>query len=401
MADVRIRQVYLSTREDLQQELSRLGLERGDVAAAYRRGSALQVRCSGLSPAALRELKESFAKDGGACICAETKSEAGEALLVGTVPAYERLLSRSSTSLAALSKALRTLLDVRVEPVAGLGCRGHRLDLGRRTHIMGVINCTPDSFYAGSRRRKISDAVAVGARMVEEGADILDIGGESTRPGSDPVSTEEEMVRVLPVIEALAARLDVVISIDTHRAEVAREALKAGAHMVNDISGLRFDPEMAGVVRDFEVAVVVMHMKGRPKDMQTHPEYGDLMAELYDYFVDRLAFCAAQGVPRRSIVIDPGIGFGKRVEHNYEIIRRLRELTGLGQPLLLGPSRKSFIGAADGLPPEERLEGTAAAVAVGIQNGAHIVRVHDVAEMVRVVRVADLLAGKSQIEVRQ
>jgi len=278
-----------------------------------------------------------------------------------------------------------------------LDCRGRRLDLARRTHVMGVINCTPDSFYGGSRSPDAEAAVALGLRMVGEGADLLDVGGESTRPGSDPVSVREELARVLPVVEALALRAPVPISVDTTKAAVARTALEAGAHLVNDVSGLRFDPEMPEVVRAYGVPVVVMHMKGRPRDMQVDPHYDDLMGEIRRFFEERLAFAEGAGIGRERVVLDPGIGFGKRFGHNFEIIRRLGEFADLGRPLLLGPSRKSFLGALQDLAPEERLEGTAAAVTAGILAGAHIVRVHDVAAMVRVARVADAIAGKAEV----
>jgi dihydropteroate synthase len=396
MHGVKIRRVHLDAAIDLERELARLGFEIEEVGAHYPHGEGLKLRCSGVAPPVVRLFEETLDQLGGVCI--SSRKRPGEMLLIGTVPVYQEFVQTIGESFPEVRSAFEKLLTMSTSAPTVLDCRGHHLHLDRRTYIMGVINCTPDSFYAASRRREVADAVAAGVRMVDEGADLLDVGGESTRPGSDPVSAEEEKERVLPVIEALRSQVNVPISIDTYKAEVAREALEAGAHMVNDISGLRFDPEMADVVREFEVPVVVMHMKGRPKDMQVNPDYDDLMGELYDYFVQRVDFCEAKGIPRERVVIDPGIGFGKRYEHNYEIIRRLRELADLGQPVLLGPSRKSFIGAALGLPPEERLEGTAAAVALGIQNGAHIVRVHDVAEMVRVARVADLLAGKSHLE---
>jgi len=264
------------------------------------------------------------------------------------------------------------------------------LDLSARTHVMGILNITPDSFSDGGKFLDPVRAEARALEMIEEGADIIDIGGESTRPGAEPVSVEEELGRVIPVIEHLAPRIDVPISIDTYKAVVAREALRAGARIVNDISGLRFDPEMADVVAAGGAAVVLMHIKGRPRDMQKNPVYEDLLGEIADYLSESISIAERAGVSPDRIVVDPGIGFGKTFDHNLEIIRRLGELDRLGKPVLVGPSRKAFVGKILGdLPPEERVEGTAAVVALAIASGAHIVRVHDVKTMVRVARVAD------------
>lgn len=255
---------------------------------------------------------------------------------------------------------------------------------------MGVLNVTPDSFYDGGRYAERESAVRRALQMVEEGADIIDIGGESTRPGSQPVSEEEELRRVLPVIEAVRARVDVPISIDTTKSRVAQRALQAGACMVNDISGLGFDPRMAEVVAQAGALCCLMHIQGTPQTMQKNPHYDDVVHDISAYFAERLALAERAGIPRQNIWLDPGIGFGKTVEHNLQILRRLREFTVFGLPILIGTSRKSFIGKVLGdLPPEDRLEGTAATVAVAILNGANAVRVHDVQAMVRVARMVD------------
>ena len=226
--------------------------------------------------------------------------------------------------------------------------------------------------------------------MVEEGADIIDIGGESTRPGSDPLPLEEELQRVVPVIESLSAKVTVPISIDTYKAEVARRALDAGASIVNDISGLRFDPGMAGVVSASKVPVVVMHIKGSPRNMQQSPVYEALIPEILDYLRGSIAIALEAGVSEEKIIIDPGIGFGKTFDHNLEILHNLDRFALLGRPVLIGPSRKAFIGRIlDNAPPQERIYGTAAAVAISIMKEANIIRVHDVMEMVQVARVAD------------
>jgi len=273
-----------------------------------------------------------------------------------------------------------------------LKIKDYIFDFTKRTYIMGVLNVTPDSFSDGGLYLDRDKAVMQALRMEDEGADIIDVGGESTRPGSEAVPVEEEIRRVIPVIEEIAKRVKVPISIDTYKSRVAELAIQAGASIVNDISGLRFDRRMAGVVARYGVGVVVMHIKGTPKDMQKSPSYKALIPEIMDYLRDGIMIARRAGVRDDMIIIDPGIGFGKTIEHNLEIIRRLDEFTGLERPVLIGPSRKSFIGRTLGnLPVMERLEGTAAAVAIGIFNGANIVRVHDVKEMVRIARMADAI----------
>ena len=276
-----------------------------------------------------------------------------------------------------------------------LDCRGRPLRVGGRTLIMGVINCTPDSFYSASRRRNVCEAVALGRSLVEEGADLLDVGGESTRPGAEPVSFEEELRRVLPVVKELADCTDVPISVDTYKVEVARRALEAGAHLVNDISGLTFDPSMANVVAQFDVPVVIMHIKGTPRDMQKNPFYDDVVAEISDFFRERMAYARSAGIPEENIILDPGIGFGKRLEDNYEILRRLSQFCEHRRPILVGPSRKSFIGRVLQLPAEECLEGTLAAGTAAVLAGAHILRVHDVQAMKRAAAVADRIKQRT------
>lgn len=231
--------------------------------------------------------------------------------------------------------------------------------------------------------------------MVEEGADILDIGGESSRPGAEPVPEEEELWRILPVVEVLVQKVDVPISIDTVKSGVARQAFEAGAHILNDISALQFDSQMAEIAASFDAPVVLMHIKGKPKDMQATPKYEDVVSEIYQYFEARIAFAMVRGIKRENLIIDPGIGFGKRLQDNYEIIRRLSEFSKLDRPILVGPSRKSFIGRILNLPPEECGEGSLAAVTAAILNGAHVVRVHDVKAAKRAALIADRIAGKS------
>lgn len=254
-------------------------------------------------------------------------------------------------------------------------------DLSVKPLIMGVLNLTPDSFSDGSSYGSIQEAVDAAEKMVADGADILDIGGESTRPGAEPVSAAEEINRVMPVIEKLAGRLNVPISIDTWKAEVAEAALKAGAEIVNDISAMTMDPEMSATVAGADAAVILMHSRGKPTDMQKNTDYTDIVAEVVTFLEARLKAAAAAGIAAERIVVDPGIGFGKSVAGNMEIIRRLREFQILNRPVLIGTSRKSFIGAALNREVSDRIFGTAASVAVGMMNGASIFRVHDVMAM--------------------
>ncbi|MCX7968961.1 MAG: dihydropteroate synthase [Armatimonadetes bacterium] len=270
-------------------------------------------------------------------------------------------------------------------------CERHELPLGQRTLVMGIINVTPDSF-SGDGIIDTDAAVAKAWKFVEEGADIVDIGGESTRPGSQPVHAAEEMRRVLPVIERLVVEnFPLPISVDTYKPEVAKLALEAGACIVNDIFGLR-QPRMMDLVAERKPAVVIMHMQGTPQTMQINPTYEDCVREIAGFLKQQAETVMKLGLPKDKIIVDPGIGFGKTVEHNLEILRRLREIKLLGFPVLVGTSRKSFIGKILGIEvPAERVWGTAATVAIAIANGADIIRVHDVREMVQVVKMTDAI----------
>lgn len=272
-------------------------------------------------------------------------------------------------------------------------------DFSQKTYIMGILNVTPDSFSDGGMFFNTDAAVEQALRMKDEGADIIDIGGESTRPGAEKITVKEEINRITPVIEAIAKRVNVPISVDTYKSAVAEAALSAGASMINDISGLMFDPKMSGVVARYQVPIVIMHIKGTPKFMQKNPTYEALIPEIMDYLYGSIEIARNAGIPDDMIIIDPGIGFGKTLEHNLEIIKRLNEFAGFEKPILLGPSRKSFIGRLLGdLSVAERLEGTAAATAIGIFNGANIIRVHDVKEMVRVSKIADAIKRGFYVE---
>jgi len=272
-------------------------------------------------------------------------------------------------------------------------CGDRSFDCSKQTLLMGVVNVTPDSFSDGGRFLEPGAAVKHALRMVEDGADILDVGGESTRPGSEPVSVEEERARVVPVIEHLAEEAPgTPVSVDTRKAGVAEAALTAGATIVNDVSA-GADPEMFPLVRDSGAGMVLMHMKGEPKTMQEAPTYDDVVAEVRGFLRERLEAAVFEGIASERLCIDPGIGFGKTLEHNLVLMRYLDALFDLERPVLVGPSRKSFIGNILDVPPDERMEGTAGAVAWLVGRGAHIVRVHDVREVARVVRVVEAIRG--------
>jgi dihydropteroate synthase len=272
-----------------------------------------------------------------------------------------------------------------------LRCRSGDLRLGERTLIMGVLNVTPDSFSDGGLYLEPQRAIEHGLRMAEEGADIIDVGGESSRPGSDPAPLDEELKRVIPVIEGLASRLEIPLSVDTYKSQVAERAIEAGAQMINDISGLRFDPQVPAVAARFDTPLIIMHIKGSPKTMQQNPSYEDLMGEIIAYLREGIEKAERGGVDPHQVIVDPGIGFGKRVQDNLVIINRLDELNTLGRPLLIGTSRKSFIGALLGAEVHQRGVGTLATVAVSVIKGAHIVRVHDVAPMKQAVDMVDAI----------
>jgi dihydropteroate synthase len=272
-----------------------------------------------------------------------------------------------------------------------LSTRHGQLDFARRTLVMGILNVTPDSFYGGSRRPDPGKAVADGVAMAASGADIIDIGGESTRPGAQPVTQEEELARVLPVVRGLRREVTVPLSIDTYKSNIARAALDNGADIVNDISALRFDPAMVSLVATEQVPLVLMHMQGTPQTMQVEPHYDDVMREVRDFLAGQMYEAMDAGVAPEAIILDPGIGFGKTIEHNLQLLRGLPVLAALGQPLLVGVSRKAFIGKILGQEPMERLEGSLAAAVAADLSGANIVRVHDVAETCKAIRVADAI----------
>ncbi len=275
-------------------------------------------------------------------------------------------------------------------------CRDRTVTLGARTALMGIINVTPDSFYDGGSHLEPRRAVQHACELIDAGADIIDVGGESSRPGAAPVSVSEEMQRVLPVITALREETHAVLSIDTTKADVARAALDAGAHIINDISALRADPAMAALAAEYGAGIVLMHMQGTPSTMQDAPTYEDVVREVDAFLCDRARFAEAAGIAKERIVLDPGIGFGKSYDHNWALLAGLPVLAGSGYPLLAGISRKRFLGALCGRETEERLPASLAAMTYAILRGASIIRVHDVKESCDAARVADRMKAEER-----
>jgi dihydropteroate synthase len=272
-----------------------------------------------------------------------------------------------------------------------LELKGYTLDLARKTCVMGILNVTPDSFWDGGKYAQAERAIERAREMATQGADVIDVGGESTRPGGQPVSDGEEADRIRAVVRELLSSVRVPVSIDTRKASVAREMLALGAHMVNDTSGLAFDPDMAAVVSEFDVPVVIMHMRGVPENMQTFTTYGDVVADVRRELAARVDFALVRGIRPENIVLDPGIGFAKTADQNIELIARLDEFGEMGKPILIGPSMKSFIGKTLGLEPGDRGEATTAACVMAAARGANIVRVHDVAGVSRALAMFDYI----------
>ena len=328
----------------------------------------------------------------GAVACSIEKTDL---ILIGTLKQIRRFIEKISFQpfgLKLFAESLDTLLDNLLAEHWTLKTSRQKMILGDRTRIMGILNVTPDSFSDGGRFDSPEKAVECGFQLVEDGADILDIGGESTRPGAKPVSPEEELRRTIPVIQGLSGKINVPISIDTTKAVIAREAVAAGAEIINDISAMRFDEQMPAVIASSGAAVVFMHMRGVPQTMQKGDlHYALLQGEMIDFFRERLNTALLAGILPEQVIIDPGIGFGKTRSDNLKLLKYLPEFNVLGRPILTGPSRKSFLGQEEHGGTVDRLEETAAAVTAAIMNGSQVVRVHDVKAMKRVVAIADAI----------
>jgi dihydropteroate synthase len=316
-----------------------------------------------------------------------------DAILMGTLKQFEKLTLKLDQypNLQSLGQSLKETIQNISKTQFILRCRKRTFTLGKQTLLMGVLNITPDSFSDGGLYFDKEKAIAQGLRMVEEGADLLDVGGESTRPESKPIGLEEELRRVIPVIESLTKKVDVPISIDTYKSAVAQEAIRAGAEIVNDISGLHYDQSLANVAAKEDVPIILMHIRGTPETMQKDVHYDSLFSEIIQYLKESIQRAESAGVDPNQIIIDPGIGFGKTLKDNLLIINNISEFRILGKPILLGTSRKSFIGKILNADVTERLEGTLSSIAIGVLNGAHIIRCHDVLQAKKAIAVADAI----------
>jgi len=392
--------LVLSDAAEVRAAMKRARVSRPGIDIMEKKALFRVVRVGGIDIRAASILKqEMLARGGEVAVSREVLNWHGEkadCLIMGTLVQFDRLLPKLRVQpfgLRRLADAIEVALNNvgNAQPPAPAG-----MDLSKAPLMMGIVNVTPDSFSDGGLHGETEVAVRVGLQMAEEGAAFVDVGGESTRPGADPVSSEEESRRVLPVVRALAAALPGRVSVDTYKAEVAAQALEAGACMVNDISALRADPEMLAVVRDAGCPVVLMHMLGEPKTMQVNPTYEDVVAEVYGFFVERLNWAVDHGLEERNLLIDPGLGFGKTTAHNLQLLRQLESFRSLGRPVVLGASRKRFLGEILGIDePSRRDEATAAATVLAAMAGAHIVRVHRVAINRDAARIARAVLTQS------
>jgi dihydropteroate synthase len=382
------------------EHLSRVGVDPASIPIFRNKGEFVSLLIYDVPAISANVIKqEMLAAGGDAAVHKHSitlKVQHTNVLTMGTLAQHKKLIEKLSLmhywNLDEIARDIKNcLFETKVRTIELPS--GRKLEF-EKPLIMGIVNVTPDSFYAASRVEK-DKLIDFAARMVKEGVDIIDIGGESTRPGSDRISEEEELNRVVPAVEIVRKNFDVVISVDTYKAKVAEEALKNGAEMVNDVSALRFDPAMMDVLKTYKPAVVLMHMKGEPKTMQENPYYEDVVKEILYFFKERIEKLQQIGLEDK-VIIDPGIGFGKRLVDNLEIIRRISEFNSLKKPLLVGASRKSFIGQVLGnLPPEERLYGTLAVTAYCVLNGVDIVRVHDVKENLHVIKLIQAISKRS------
>ncbi|MGQ9508631.1 MAG: dihydropteroate synthase [Thermodesulfobacteriota bacterium] len=390
---------YLPIR-DIQEAtiyLERVGAD--PIGIELMKGKTLHfnLKIEGIDPKLANFLKQEVLSLGGDAAldqrglnCSIKKTDI---LLMGTQKQFDRLVQKLETypTFKGLISSLKETLKNLSRTQFILRCRKKTFLLGKRTLLMGVLNVTPDSFSDGGLFFDKEKAIEHGLKMAEEGADLIDIGGESTRPGSKPLEIEEELRRVIPVIESLAKRIDIPISIDTYKSKVAQAAIESGAEIINDISGLHFDPDLAKVASKEDVPLILMHIRGTPETMQKDVYYESLFSEILQYLRAGIEWAEASGVDPEKIIIDPGIGFGKTLEHNLLLIKNLSEFRIFGKPILLGTSRKSFIGKILDAEPQDRLEGTLASTIVGILNGAHIVRCHDVLQTKKAIAVADAI----------
>ncbi len=396
-----IRCLHITNADEAIHQIKEVGGDPTSVKLMEGKTLHFNLKMEGIDPRAANVLKQEMLSLGGDVALdrrgLDCSIKQTDALLMGTQKHFEKLILklRQYPTLGSLGQSIKEALHNISRTQYSIRCRKQKLILGKRTLLMGVLNVTPDSFSDGGFFLDKEKAISHGLGMVADGADIVDIGGESTRPGSKPLELEEELRRVIPVIESLSKEVDVPVSIDTYKAVVAQRAIEAGAQIINDISGLHFDPSLAQIAAREDTPLVLMHIRGTPETMQKDVHYSSLFPEIIRYLKDSIRTAESAGLDPGQIIIDPGIGFGKTVEDNLLILKHLSEFRILGKPVLLGTSRKSFIGKILNTGVENRLEGTLATIAIGVLNGAHIIRCHDVPQAKKAIAVADAvrLAG--------
>lgn len=392
-----IRCLHITSLQEAVQQIEAVGVEPTGVERMKGKALHFNLKLEGIDPRTANILKQEMLSLGGDVALdgrgLDCSVHSMDGLLMGSQKQFEKLFQKLDAypQFQEIGKALKETFLNLMKTDFTLRCRRKTLHPNGRTLLMGVLNVTPDSFSDGGLFLEKDRAVARGLQMVEEGADIIDIGGESTRPGSKRLGLEEELRRVLPVIETLSKKTDIPISIDTYKSEVARRAIELGADIINDISGLHFDPELAFVAAKEKTPLILMHIRGTPETMQKDVHYDSLFSEIISYLKEGIRRAESAGVDPEQIVVDPGIGFGKTLEDNLLLIKHLSEFRVLGKPILLGTSRKSFIGKIIDTQPDQRLEGTLSSIAIGVLNGAQIIRSHDVLQAKRAIAVADAI----------
>jgi dihydropteroate synthase len=397
-----IRCLHITNASEAIHQMKRVGVDSTGIKLMEGKSLHFNLKVEGIAPRTANLLKQEMlslggdvAVDGRGLDCSTQRTDA---LLMGTQKHFQKLILKLERypDLQSLGQSIKETIRNISKIQYTLRCRNRTLILGKRTLLMGVLNVTPDSFSDAGLFFDKEKAIAHGIRMVEEGADIIDIGGESTRPGSKPLELKEELRRVIPVIESLSKEVGVPISIDTYKSAVAQRAIEAGAQIINDISALKFDPSLAQVAAKEKTPLVLMHIRGTPETMQKDIRYESLFSEILQSLKDSIRTAESAGVDPRQIIVDPGIGFGKNVGDNLLIIKNLYEFRILGKPILLGTSRKTFIGKILSTEAGDRLEGTISSIAIGVLNGAHIIRSHDVFQTRKAIAVADAirLAGE-------
>ena len=392
-----IRCLHITNARETIHQMGRVGVDATGIKLMKGKTLHFNLKVEGINPRIANLLKQEMLSLGGDAALdkrgLDCSTKQTDSILMGTQKQFEKLLLKLDQylDLQPIGESLRETIKNISKTHYSIHCRKKTYTLGKRTLLMGVLNVTPDSFSDGGLYFDKEKAVAHGLRMVEEGADFIDIGGESTRPGSKPIGAEEELRRVIPVIESLAKEGNVPISIDTYKSTVAERAIDAGAEIINDITGLHSDPGLGQVAAKQDVPIILMHIRGTPETMQKDVHYESLFSEILLYLKESIQMAESAGIDPQQIIIDPGIGFGKNLEDNLLIIKNLSEFRILGKPILLGTSRKSFIGKILNVEANERLEGTLSSIAICALHGAHIIRCHDVLQAKKAIAVADAI----------